>query len=52
MEFHAWHEINILSLMLMLGIDLETFPEPSSCIAFELHKKDEEEYIEVSISFK
>ncbi|XP_014287768.1 venom acid phosphatase Acph-1 [Halyomorpha halys] len=47
MELHAWHDMNMISLMTTLGVEIEKYPDPTATVAIELHKKNEEYYFEV-----
>lgn len=47
MELHVWHDMNIISLLTTLGIEIEKYPEPTATVAIELHKSNEEYYFEV-----
>lgn len=47
MELHSLHDIHIMSLFMLLDIEYNSFPEPGSAIAIELHERKDGQYFEV-----
>ncbi|CAH1395520.1 unnamed protein product [Nezara viridula] len=47
MEIHSLHDIHIMSLFMLLDIEYNSFPEPGSAIAIELHEKKDGQHFEV-----
>lgn len=47
MEIHSWHDLNNMAMLKTLGLEVETYPEPTSSIIIEMHNRSGHQFFEV-----